>query len=408
MKRILSILLIGCLLMCSALAEKRYYDLSTMTVAELDALSEQIRQEKKAATSITSETEKKLKADFKSHVESLMPEGTSFSYPFFGLDIERERELYTVSGTVGCKKPDKTKINLNNATIHYWYDNATKTYYPVAFYTKENVYYVDATKLEHIKRYLDKQTVKRLSNASQSLSDDSSTALRSGVTPTPSPTPKPTATPKPTPKPTATKVSTPKPTQNIGQVSSDTLTLRAEPSRYSKALSSLKSGDYVTIISSTYSESEYWYFVDYPTKNLRGYVLSDYISSGNTSVLTRGGIPNNQGPVSSKMRVNISATCTSGYNHVGNNWSQAFWINNQKVRSGSTIQLAVGDVITIKAEVEESDSVPDYGSDQENHTITQDDLDKGFTVVLWVYVSENRGRYSGSTAEWKVTYKFTK
>ena len=107
------------------------------------------------------------------------------------------------------------------------------------------------------------------------------------------------------------------------------------------------------------------------------------------------------------MRVNITASC-SNYNHVGNNWYQEFYINGSQVNRYSQINLSVGDVITVRADITEDDKSPDFGSEKVTRTITQSDLTNGFTISFIVDVSEDRGRYSGYTAQWNVKFTFAK
>lgn len=106
------------------------------------------------------------------------------------------------------------------------------------------------------------------------------------------------------------------------------------------------------------------------------------------------------------MHVKASATC-SDYNHVGSDWSQEFYINGKKVGKDTTISIAAGDTITVSATITEEDKSPDIGSNSKEYTVTQSDLDSGFSVKFKVDVRENKGRYSGSVATWNVTFSFS-
>ena len=106
------------------------------------------------------------------------------------------------------------------------------------------------------------------------------------------------------------------------------------------------------------------------------------------------------------MEVVASASC-SDYNSVGNNWSYVFYINGKKVGETSKIELTAGDEITVKAVVTDNDKSPDIGTDYSKYTVTDKDVKTGFTINFNVKVRENKGRYTGKTATWKIRFKFT-
>ena len=103
------------------------------------------------------------------------------------------------------------------------------------------------------------------------------------------------------------------------------------------------------------------------------------------------------------MKVSAIATCRD-YNHVGNEWSQAFFINGEP--AGRTIDLASGDTITVEAVITEEDKKPDIGRRKVEYKVTEQDLKNGFTIEFEVGVRENGGRYSGSEAVWAVVFSF--
>ena len=109
---------------------------------------------------------------------------------------------------------------------------------------------------------------------------------------------------------------------------------------------------------------------------------------------------------SKTMNVSVTASC-SNYNSVGNEWSKEFYVNGSLVKSGSQVSLIVGDKVTVKAVITEEDKSPDIGTNSETHTVTQADLDKGFSLSFSVDVQENKGRYSGRIATWSVTFRFS-
>lgn len=106
-----------------------------------------------------------------------------------------------------------------------------------------------------------------------------------------------------------------------------------------------------------------------------------------------------------KMTVSASASC-SDYNHVGNDWSQSFYLNGTQIGRNSEITLSAGDTITVEATITESDKSPDVGNGGESYTVTQSDISNGFTIRFNVDVRENKGRYSGSVATWSVKFTF--
>jgi peptidoglycan hydrolase-like protein with peptidoglycan-binding domain len=128
------------------------------------------------------------------------------------------------------------------------------------------------------------------------------------------------------------------------------------------------------------------------------------IASPELQALLYWGDPKNNLPTK-KMTVTISSSC-SGYNHVGENWSKYYSINGESVSSGNTVDIILGESISIDSKVTEKDTSPDVGSVKEDIEITQEVFDGGFSVVQKVTVTENMGRYAGNKAVWTITYKF--
>jgi peptidoglycan hydrolase-like protein with peptidoglycan-binding domain len=128
------------------------------------------------------------------------------------------------------------------------------------------------------------------------------------------------------------------------------------------------------------------------------------IASPELQALLYWGDPKNNLPTK-KMTVTISSSC-SGYNHVGENWSRYYSINGKSVSSGDTVDIILGESVSIYSKVTEKDSSPDVGSVKEDIEITQEYFDGGFTVAHKVSVKENRGQYAGNKAVWTITYKF--
>lgn len=88
---------------------------------------------------------------------------------------------------------------------------------------------------------------------------------------------------------------------------------------------------------------------------------------------------------------------------VGNQWSQEYSYENNKLGNGSILTLPPDETIKIKALVIEHDDYSDIGV-----AWIEVKLVNGFTVTEEVVVTENRGKYAGSKAYWDVTIKVTK
>ncbi len=128
------------------------------------------------------------------------------------------------------------------------------------------------------------------------------------------------------------------------------------------------------------------------------------IATPGLQALMTWGNPKNNLPTI-RMTVTLSSVC-SGYNHVGENWSRYYSINGKSISSGDTLDIVLGESLSIYTKITEKDTSPDVGSAQEDVEITQEYFDDGFTVTQKVSVKENKGRYSGNKAYWTVTYTF--
>lgn len=122
-----------------------------------------------------------------------------------------------------------------------------------------------------------------------------------------------------------------------------------------------------------------------------------------TTVDTRSGGTNNS--PTKQMKVYVSTRCI--YNDsVGHDWGFGFYVNGNSIQNGSTISVVNDSTISTKVTVVENDNVPDYGTSTYSVRITDSFYDNGFTVTHRVVVRENRGRYSGNTAEWEIIFSF--
>ena len=91
--------------------------------------------------------------------------------------------------------------------------------------------------------------------------------------------------------------------------------------------------------------------------------------------------------------------------YIGSDWSFEDTIDGEKV--SNTKELSVGDTLTFYSKYTESDDNPDVGEASATHTVTEEDLQNGFTVTMDVYVIENGGKNKGEKAHYTVTYTFT-
>lgn len=209
MKRIVCILSATALLTSSvALADPMTIDLDAMTPVEINEIIEMAEAEYKEATDFSSSDSRLLTENFETAFESLIPADAEASYPLFGLNKQRARSMYMLSGECTVRFADKSRSSYN-MTMIYWHEEEARTFHQVAFYSNEKVYYCDNDLLKNVAPYLSESIL-------QTLGADEVVyhATSAQATPVPTPTPEPTATPTPSPAPTptATPVPTPTPT----------------------------------------------------------------------------------------------------------------------------------------------------------------------------------------------------
>lgn len=109
-----------------------------------------------------------------------------------------------------------------------------------------------------------------------------------------------------------------------------------------------------------------------------------------------------------KIKVTLVSVEQTENNHVGNEWYTAAYVNGKEIEEGSTITLTLktSESIKLKAYAEEQDKIPEDGT--ESLSIKASSVTKTIDKDLVVEVTENRGRYSGNTAEWKFSFKIKK
>lgn len=89
-------------------------------------------------------------------------------------------------------------------------------------------------------------------------------------------------------------------------------------------------------------------------------------------------------------------------NHVGNSWSKYCYYQGDDFSSGDLITAESNSYVEFSFTILERDSIPDYG-----YGYISVQLADGESSSCSIYVSENRGRYSGNTAKWIVSCKVT-
>lgn len=221
MKRAICLIATAALLSSSvALADPMTIDLDTMTPDQLKELISMAEEEYEEATRFSSSDYNLLRENFEAAFESLIPDGASASYPLFGFNKVRKREMYKIYGTCEIKYADKSRAELYMHMI-YWHDEANNVFHQVAFYSNEKVYYCDHELLQNVMPYLSESDMEKL-NASE-ISYQASSAQATDVptssplqTETPAPvhtaSPTPALVPTPSPTPSPTTVPTPTPT----------------------------------------------------------------------------------------------------------------------------------------------------------------------------------------------------
>lgn len=110
----------------------------------------------------------------------------------------------------------------------------------------------------------------------------------------------------------------------------------------------------------------------------------------------------------SYVSVSVEAKCIEN-NSVGDSWDVVYAVNGVQKQSATEkwlIKVWDNAEVSVNTIVTEEDSVDDVGRKNTTFIITDNDLRHDFEIEQTVIVRENRGRYSGNTAEWKIVYTF--
>ena len=96
-------------------------------------------------------------------------------------------------------------------------------------------------------------------------------------------------------------------------------------------------------------------------------------------------------------KVTVQSITLVKNDHVGNSWTKTVKVNDKKLSVGKEYKFTAS---KLKAYVKivENDKIPDVGT----KTVS---LVKGKVNTINVTVTENRGRYSGNKATWKIKIK---
>ena len=103
-------------------------------------------------------------------------------------------------------------------------------------------------------------------------------------------------------------------------------------------------------------------------------------------------------PCDREYKITYSARMTDN-DHVGNSWSKGLEHEGLSIRSGSVV--VDDNELTVTVYAEERDSSTDY--DESRVTFKNLAVGESETKKVYVYVTEDRGRYAGNTATWLFT-----
>jgi len=96
-------------------------------------------------------------------------------------------------------------------------------------------------------------------------------------------------------------------------------------------------------------------------------------------------------------KVTVQSITLVKNDHVGNSWTKTVKVNDKTLSVGKEYKFSTSK-LKAYAKIVENDKVPDIGT----KTVS---LVKGKTNTFDVTVTENRGRYSGNKAIWRIKIK---
>jgi len=95
-------------------------------------------------------------------------------------------------------------------------------------------------------------------------------------------------------------------------------------------------------------------------------------------------------------------------NHVGNEWVFDVQIAGEDCPLGGTVKIESNALIEVVFSAREMDKIVDYGSSTFEIDPAALKTGKKQYADIEVIVTENRGRYSGNTAQWRMRVSFLK
>lgn len=109
-----------------------------------------------------------------------------------------------------------------------------------------------------------------------------------------------------------------------------------------------------------------------------------------------------------RVKITLASSELIENNHVGNEWVTEAKVNGIVIKEGDNrvLSLKPSSSLTLGAEAEEQDKIPDSGKAVKK--VKASTLSGEKEYILNVSVVENRGRYSGNTAKWRFVFKVEK
>lgn len=261
-----------------AQADPMTIDLDTMLPHELDALIELAKQEKEEATDFPSSSATFLSDQLRQSFEKMLPDDAEASYPFFGFDKTRSREMHRLSGDITVKYADKSKKKFDSVTAIYWLDTTDGQFHLAAFFDDTELFSFDEAYYSKSLIHLDNKTIERIGyTTSVPTSDPLSISAAATFIPheteyTAAPTATPTAIPSPTPTVKLTATPSPAPTHTPPPattkepvaahiIATKSVNIRQDASTESKKLGTLAKGDKLVLLQAFYMPK--WHQVEY-------------------------------------------------------------------------------------------------------------------------------------------------
>lgn len=95
-------------------------------------------------------------------------------------------------------------------------------------------------------------------------------------------------------------------------------------------------------------------------------------------------------------------------NHVGNEWVFDMEIDGRRCPIGRTVQVKCSGIIKVVFTAQEVDKISDFGSGTIDIDINTLEFNTEESAGIEAIVTENRGRYRGNKAKWKIWVYFSR